>query len=109
MPDGPAYDDDAIPQVLANEFLPAPLPDHWVILPKRLLQGAAINIMLLGAALGSLLTAVAATFVPMTQVTWGVVGLIALAYVVRKFLLTPIEDEAFDEARKALNLPDPNG
>jgi uncharacterized membrane protein YfcA len=105
MPDDADKNDDEIPEMLARRFLPHPLPDHWLVLPKRLLQWAAVNIMLLGAAGGSLLTALVASFVPLDSLTWIVVGFLALIYLVRKFLLTPLGGEAVEEARKAMNLP----
>lgn len=101
-----ACEDEDVPELIAQTYLPEPLPDHWVVLPKRLLQWAAVNILLLGAIGGALLTTTLATFVPLDHIAWYVSGLIAVIYLIRKFILTPVEDEAVGEARRVLNLTD---
>lgn len=102
----PVYDDDDLPSILAERFLPGDLPNFWVILPRRILNWAGVNILLLGAAIGSVFTALIATFVPIDSLTWVFPALLALAYLIRKFLITPRELEAIEQAHRALGSPE---
>ena len=101
----PEIKSEDLPEALAERFLPASLHEEWIVLPKRLFSWSAVNILLLGAAIGSLLAAIAAEYVPIDQLSWGFLIFLGIAYFIRKFVIGPAEGHAEADAKFALNPP----
>ncbi len=91
-----------LPEKLAREYLPQPLQDSTIVLPKRLHYWASFNIFVLGIGIGLFVSWGLGDMIPLAWKKWLPLGFVTIYIVLRliyKFILEPEEEKFFKKSK----------
>lgn len=85
-------DVEYLPEALAKKHLPDSLKQNCVVVPKRVITWASVNVLILGIGLGMLLSEILSGWLPSSWLSLGFPISLGVTWLIAKLIITKSEN-----------------